>query len=79
MASHRPSFDYHSALRFEQEFDVWLRVVEITRTTIRYPCLLVDGGTRIATGNLTIACVSKAANGPMKAIDIRPISPRGFR
>src|SRR4026207_901417 len=30
------SFDYHSALRFEQEFDVQLRVAALTKKTIRY-------------------------------------------
>src|SRR6478736_777730 len=34
------SFDYHSALRFEQEFDVHLRVAAMTKKTIRYTCQL---------------------------------------
>jgi acyl-CoA thioester hydrolase len=64
------SFEFHRPLRFEDEFDVRLRIAELTRKTIRYTCLLTQGETRIATGELTIACVRRRANEPMKAIDI---------
>jgi acyl-CoA thioester hydrolase len=66
------SFDFHSALCFEQEFDVWLRVAGMTKKTIRYTCLLARGDTKIATGTLTVACVRKRPNEPMKAIEIPP-------
>jgi YbgC/YbaW family acyl-CoA thioester hydrolase len=63
------SFDYHRPLRFEDEFDVWLRIVEMTSRTIRYGCELGRGETHLATGSLTIICVSKGST-PMRAIDI---------
>ncbi len=66
------SFDFHSALRFEQEFDVWLRIAGMTKKTIRYTCLLTDGDTKIATGTLTVACVHKRPNEPMRSIEIPP-------
>jgi acyl-CoA thioester hydrolase len=66
------SFDFHHALRFEQEFDVHLRIAEMTKKTIRYTCALIDGDTKIATGNLTIACVRKRPNQPMEPIEIPP-------
>jgi acyl-CoA thioester hydrolase len=66
------SFDYHSALRFEQEFDVLLRVAALTKKTIRYTCLLTRDGTRVATGSLTVVCVRRQPNREMKAIDIPP-------
>ena len=66
------SFDFHRALRFEDEFDVWLRVAEMTRKTIRYTCLLARGDTKIASGTLTIACVRRRPNEPWKAIEIPP-------
>jgi acyl-CoA thioesterase FadM len=66
------SFDYHSALRFEQEFDVQLRVAALTKKTIRYTCLLTSGGTRIATGSLTVVCVRRQANRQMVSIEIPP-------
>src|SRR4026207_53413 len=36
------SFDFHRALRFEQEFDVLLRVTAMSKKPIRYTCLLLD-------------------------------------
>ena len=66
------SFDFHSALCFEQEFDVYLRVAGMTKKTIRYTCLLARGDTKIATGTLTVACVRKRPNEPMTAIEIPP-------
>ena len=64
------SFDYHRALRFEQEFDVLLRVTAISKKTIRYACLIVDGETTVATGTLIVACVRRRPNEPMAATEI---------
>jgi acyl-CoA thioester hydrolase len=66
------SFDFHRALRFEQEFDVLLRVTAMTKKTIRYTCLLLDGETKIATGTLVVACVRRRPNEPMTSTDIPP-------
>jgi acyl-CoA thioester hydrolase len=66
------SFDFHRPLRFEQEFDVCMTIVAMTRKTIRYACLVMQGETRIATGSLTIACVRHPPNEPMTAIEIPP-------
>jgi acyl-CoA thioester hydrolase len=64
------SFDFHRPLRFEQEFDVCMRIVAMTRKTIRYSCLVMQGEARIATGSLTIVCVRQRGNEPMTAIEI---------
>jgi YbgC/YbaW family acyl-CoA thioester hydrolase len=66
------SFDFHRALRFEDEFDVWLRVTAIKTKTIQFACLLTRDDTKIATGSLTIACASQQPNQPLKAIPIPP-------
>jgi len=66
------SFDFHRPLRFEDEFEVRLRIAAITNKTIRYSCLMTSGDTRIATGGLIIACVRRRPNQPMKAIPIPP-------
>ncbi|MEO8260552.1 MAG: thioesterase family protein [Acidobacteriota bacterium] len=66
------SFDYHSPLRFEQEFDVQLVVAALTRKTIRYSCRLTRDGIKVATGSLTVVCVRRLPNQPMQAIDIPP-------
>ncbi len=37
------SFEFQRPLRFEDEFEVQLRIAEITRRTIRYTCRLAQG------------------------------------
>ena len=64
------SFDFHTPLRFEEEFDARIRIVAIAEKTIRYTCVLTRGDVKVATGTLTIICVSKRPNEPMRA---RPI------
>ena len=64
--------DFHRPLRFEEEFDVHIRVAAIAERTMRYACLLTRAGERIATGMMTTVCVSKRPDEPMKAIPIPP-------
>ena len=66
------SCDFHVALRFEDEFDVVIRVAGLTKKTIRYRCLLTRGDTKIATGAITIACVRKRADSSLESIEIPP-------
>ena len=51
------SFEFFRALRFEDEFEIAIRVDEITRRSIRYACALIKDGQEIASGMMTIACV----------------------
>jgi len=62
--------DFHRPLRFEEEFDVHIRVTAIAEKTMRYTCLLTRGEERIATGAMTIACVSKRPDQPRAAVPI---------
>src|SRR5262249_24212759 len=64
------SFEFQRALRFEEEFDVVLRVAAMTPKTMTYVCVLQQGDTRIASGARTIACVRKRPDQPMQAIAI---------
>ena len=66
------SFEFRRPLRFEDEIDVLIRIAEMTRRTIRYTGSIVQGDATIATGELTIACVLRRPNEPMKSIDIPP-------
>jgi acyl-CoA thioester hydrolase len=66
------SFEFHRALRFEDEFDVWLRIVELTSRRIRYACVLLKEDVKVATGSMTIACVRKRADRTLEAIEIPP-------
>jgi acyl-CoA thioester hydrolase len=64
------SFEFYQALRFEDEFEICIRVAAMDANTMRYRCELSRGGERIACGDLTITCVSKRPNEPMRTIAI---------
>jgi YbgC/YbaW family acyl-CoA thioester hydrolase len=63
---------FYAPLRFEDEFEVWIRVAEMTRRTMRYTSLITRDEVKIASGSTTMACVSKRRGEPMKAIDLPP-------
>ena len=54
------------------KFEVRIRVTTIAEKTMGYTCLLTRGGERIASGAMTIACVSKRPDQTMKAVPIPP-------
>jgi len=64
------SCEFHRPLRFEQEFEVIVRIAEMTRRTITYTGEITRSGERVATATWKIACVSKLPDGSMKSIDI---------
>jgi YbgC/YbaW family acyl-CoA thioester hydrolase len=66
------SFDYFRPLRFEEEFEILIRIVEIGKNKIRYSCVLSSAGEKVAAGAMTIVCVSRRPNEPMKATPIPP-------
>jgi YbgC/YbaW family acyl-CoA thioester hydrolase len=66
------SFDFQRPLRFEEEFEVLIRIEEIRTRTIRYACVLRSGEAEIGSGTLVTACVSKRGGEPMKAVAIPP-------
>ena len=72
------SFEFYRPLRFEDVFDVHLRVAEMTKKTIRYECTLSKNDEKIASGSMTIACVRKKPQGAkLQGIEIpREITDR---
>ena len=64
------SFEYHRPLKFEDEFEVHIRIVGKDARTIRYEGVITRGDTRIATGRMAIRCVSKKPGEPMRSVDI---------
>ena len=64
------SCDFRAPLRFEDEFEVYIRLEALNRRTLQYACVLTHGATTVATGSLTAACVSKRTGEPLSAIDI---------
>jgi 4-hydroxybenzoyl-CoA thioesterase/acyl-CoA thioester hydrolase len=67
--------DFHAPLRFEDLFEVWIRVEAITKRTFKYASTITRGETRIATGSITAVCVRKH---PLQAIDIPEDIARRF-
>jgi len=72
-------FEFYRALRFEEEFEVHIRIVAMDASTIRYRCVLTRGEDLIARGELAITCVSKRPNEPMKTIPIPETITSRFR
>jgi YbgC/YbaW family acyl-CoA thioester hydrolase len=66
------SFEFHRPLRFEDEFEVHLRIIAKDARTIRYEGIVSKDGERMATGSMTIKCVSKRPGEPMRSIDMPP-------
>jgi YbgC/YbaW family acyl-CoA thioester hydrolase len=64
------SFEFRRPLRFEDEFDVHIRVAEKTRKTIRYSAVVKKGDEVLAEGSLTIICVRRVPGQPVNAMDI---------
>ena len=67
------SCEYHRPLRFEEEFDVTVRIAEMNKRTIRYEGVITRGGERVATGSWKIACVTKLPDGSMRSAEIPAI------
>jgi YbgC/YbaW family acyl-CoA thioester hydrolase len=63
------SCDFRAPLRFEDEFDVLIRIAALGSRTIKYTCEITCGTTRVANGTMTVACVDVAAK-PPRAVDI---------
>jgi len=65
------AFEYHRPLRFEDEFDVRIRIVGLSDKTMRYVCDLTQDGQSIATGTMTVVCVRTDVT-PLKSVPIPP-------
>lgn len=65
--------DYHSPLRFEDEFEVHLQVVEKKSKALSYEIRfhkLGDQPMEVACGKLTVVCVTHEGDGSMRATHI---------
>ena len=66
------AFDFHRPLRFEDEFEVHIRVAAIGARSMRYTAHVTRDGTAVATGSLTIACIARQAGAPLRSTEIPP-------
>src|SRR4051812_41820055 len=62
--------EFHRPLLFEDQFEVRIRITEITRRTMTYACVVTQAERKIASGELTIACVRKGGAAGMRSMDI---------
>lgn len=61
------ALDYFAPLRFEEEFTVTIRVAELGTRSMRYACEIAKGDARVAAGTMTIACVTRDAEGLVRS------------
>ena len=71
------SFDFFKPLRFEDEIEVRIRLVERTAKTFRFQSVIVLDGEVAAIGSSASICVRKLPGQPLRAVDIpREIADR---
>ena len=64
------ALDFRNPLRFEEEFEVVVRIAALKSRTIDSEFIIRRGETLIAVGTITAVCVRKSADGTMKAAEI---------
>jgi len=64
------SFDFRSPLRFEDEFEVSVRLVEVGTRSLQYEHLISRGEVLIGTGRMKTVCTRTGAGGSMRAAEI---------
>lgn len=64
------SFDFQAPLRFEDEFEVGVRIANVTRRSLRYEFTITKDGAAVGSGTITTALVNKTPGEPMKALDV---------
>lgn len=63
------SFDYKSPLRFEDEFEVAVRIGNVTRRSLQYQFTVTRGEVLVGTGSMTAVSTMKE-DGRLRAADI---------
>lgn len=66
------ALEFRNPLRFEEEFEVWVRIAALKTRMIEYELTLVRDRTVIAVGTMTSICVRKQPDGTMRAAEIPP-------
>ena len=64
------ALEFRNPLRFEDEFEVIVRIAALKRRTIEYEFILRRADTLIALGTMSCICVRKQGDGTMKAAEI---------
>ena len=64
------AFDFRSPLRFEDEFEVVVRLVEVGTRSLQYEHTITKGQVLIGTGRISTVCTRTNADGSMRAAEI---------
>ena len=64
------SFEFLKPLRFEDEFEVTIRITRISVKSLSYSATIVKDGEVAAHGVLTVACVAKEPGQPLRGTPI---------
>ena len=64
------SFDFRRPLRFEDEFEVSVRLVELGTRSLQYEHMISRGDVLIGTGRMKTVCTRTEADGSMRAAEI---------
>jgi acyl-CoA thioester hydrolase len=63
------SFEYKNPLRFEDEFEVTVRIGQVTRRSLQYQFTVTRGEVLVGTGSMTAVSTTKE-DGRLRAVDI---------
>ena len=63
------SFDYKSPLHFEDEFEIAVRIGNVTRRSLQYQFTVTRGGVLVGTGSMTAVSTTKE-DGRLRSVDI---------
>jgi YbgC/YbaW family acyl-CoA thioester hydrolase len=64
------SFDFRSPLRFEDEFEVVVRLLEVGTRSLQYEHMIIKGQVLIGTGRIKTVCTRTNADGSLRAAEI---------
>jgi acyl-CoA thioester hydrolase len=63
------TFDYKTPLRFDDEFEVAIRIGNVTRRSFRYDCTFTRGDVLVGSGSIVAVCSTKE-NGRLHAVEV---------
>lgn len=64
------SFEFRSPLRFEDEFEVVVRLVEVGTRSLEYEHTISKGEVLVGSGRITTVCTRTNADGSIRATEI---------
>jgi acyl-CoA thioester hydrolase len=64
------SFDFRNPLRFEDEFEVVVRLTEVGTRSLQYAHTITRGDVLIGTGRIKTVCTRTNADGSLRATEI---------